>query len=72
MKDENSRIHCAFLMGNARLEPFREISIPRLELTAAVISVKLSKIIREELDVKFQKVFYWTDSMSVLKCINNE
>ena len=50
----------------------REISIPRLELTAAVISVKLSKIIREELNMNFQKVFYWTDSMSVLKCINNE
>ena len=72
VKDENSRIHCAFVMGKARLAPVREISIPRLELTAAVISVKLSNIIREELDVKFQKVFYWTDSMSVLKCINNE
>ena len=71
-KDENSQIHCAFVMGKARLAPVREISIPRLELTAAVISVKLSKIIREELDVNFQKVFYWTDSMSVLKCINNE
>ena len=71
-KDENSQIHCAFVMGKARLAPVREISIPRLELTAAVISVKLSKIIREELDMNFQKVFYWTDSMSVLKCINNE
>ncbi|XP_073243584.1 uncharacterized protein [Porites lutea] len=59
-------------MGKARLAPVREISIPRLELTAAVISVKLSKIIRDELDMNFQKVFYRTDSMSVLKCINNE
>ena len=72
VKDENSRIHCAFVMGKARLAPVREISIPRLELTAAVISLKLSKIIREELDMNFQKVFYWTDSMSMLKCINNE
>jgi len=59
-------------VGKAMLAPVREISIPRLELTAAVISVKLSKIIREELDMNFQKVFYWADSMSVLKCINNE
>ena len=36
--------HCAFVMGKARLAPIREISIPRLELAAAVISVKLSKI----------------------------
>ena len=72
MKDENSRIYCASVMGKARLAPVREISIPRLELTAAVISVRLSKIIREELDMNFQKLFYWTDSMSVLKCINKE
>ena len=72
VKDEYSRIHCAFVMGKARLAPVREISVPRLELTAAVISVKLFRIIREELDMNFQKVFYRTDSMSALKCINNE
>ena len=59
-------------MGEARLAPVREISIPRFYLTAAVISVKLSKIIREELDMNFQKVCCWTDSMSVLKCNKNE
>ena len=45
---------------------------PRLELTAAVISVRLSQIIQEELDLAVQGVYYWTDSMSVLKCIYNE
>ncbi|KAK3700060.1 hypothetical protein QZH41_004360 [Actinostola sp. cb2023] len=69
--DDRSRIHCAFIMGKARLAPLREISIPRLELTAAVISVKLSKAIREQLDWTVQRVYYWTDSSSVLKCINN-
>lgn len=68
----DGRIHCAFVMGKARLALLREISIPRLELTAAVISVKLRAIMREELDVAIQRVYYWTDSTSVLKCINNE
>ena len=72
LKDASNQIHCAFVMGKAILAPIREISIPRLELTAAVISVRLSKMIREELDVSIQRVYYWTDSMSVLKCINNE
>ena len=66
------RIHCSFVMGKARLAPIREITIPRLELTAAVISVKLSQIIREELETKIDQVNYWTDSMTVLKCINND
>ena len=29
-------------------------------------------MIRDELDVSIQRVYYCTDSMSVLKCINNE
>ena len=72
VKDVDGRVHCSFIMGKARLAPIREISIPRLELTAAVISVKLSRMIRDELDLTVNKVVYWTDSTSVLKCISNE
>lgn len=71
-EDVEGRVHCSFVMGKARLAPIREIFIPRLELTAAVISVKLSHAIRDELDLTVNKVIYWTDSNSVLKCINNE
>ena len=66
------RIHCSFVMGKARLAPIHEITIPRLELTAAVISVKLSEIIREELEIETDRVNYWTDSTTVLKCLNND
>ena len=59
-------------MGKSRLAMLREISIPRLELTAAVLSVRLSAIIREELDMSIQRTYYWMDSMSVLKCITNQ
>ena len=72
LKDVAGRVRCSFVMGKARLAPIREISIPKLELTAAVISVKLSHVIRDELDLTVNKVIYWTDSTSVLKCINNE
>ena len=59
LKDVSNGIHCAFVMGKARLAP-------------VLISVKLSKIIREEFDMTIDQVHYWTDSTSVLKCINNE
>ena len=72
LKDVNGRVHCSFIISKAWLAPIREISIPRLELTAAVISVKLSRMIRDELDLTVNKVVYWTDSTLVLKCINNE
>ena len=58
LKDVNDRVHCVFVMGKARLAPIREISNPRLELTASVISVRLSRIIREGLDMTVGHVYY--------------
>ena len=64
VKDVDGRVHCPFVMGKARLATIREFP--------AVISVKLSHVIRDELDLTVNKVIYWTDSTSVLKCINNK
>ena len=72
LKDVTGKIHCSFVTVKARLAPIKEISIPRLELTAAVISVKLSHAIRDDLDLAVNKSVYWTDSTSVLKCIHNQ
>ena len=74
LEDVTNQVHCVhvFVMGKAKLAPACEISNPRLELTAAVIFVRLSKIIREKLDMTIDHVCYWTDLISVLKCINNE
>ena len=77
--DQDDTIHCCFVLGKAHVAPMREITIPRLELSAAVISVKSNKIIQEKLDIEVDSVTYWTDSVtywtdsqSVLKCICNE
>ena len=36
MVDASGLIHCTFIMGKVRLCPLKVVSIPRLELTAAV------------------------------------
>ncbi|XP_044166590.1 uncharacterized protein LOC122950655 [Acropora millepora] len=76
---ENAQLHMfsdgsrvGFVMGKARLAPIHEITIPRLGLTDAVTSVKLSKIIREDLEIETDEVNYWTDSTTVLKCLSND
>ena len=65
-------MRCSYVMGKARLAPIHEITIPRLELSAAVISVKLNQIIRRELEIKIDGVNYWTDSTTALKRLNND
>ena len=47
--DENENIHCSLIIGKARVAPKEFVSIPRLELVAAVLSVKISNMIKKEL-----------------------
>ena len=48
------------------------MSIPRLELAAATVSVRVADMLKEELDYENVEDFYWTDSEVVLGFINNE
>ncbi|XP_077971754.1 uncharacterized protein LOC144425871 [Styela clava] len=64
-------VQCEFVAGKSRVTPLKAVSIPRLELCAAVVAAKLSAMIQSELEYKFERIVYWTDSMSVLQYINN-
>ena len=46
---KQASVHCSLVAGKARVAPSKLTTIPRLELTAAVVAVKLSLKIKEEL-----------------------
>ena len=71
MKNNNG-IHCAFLTSKARVAPLKQVTIPRLELTAAAVAVRMNHMLLKELQIPVNNVHYWTDSMSVLQYIQNE
>lgn len=66
------RIHCSLLVAKARVAPQMVVTVPRLELTAAVLSVKMSLFLRDELNLSIDREYFWTDSCVVLGYINNE
>ena len=71
--DEHQKIHCTFVMGKSRVAPLKPVTIPRLELTAAVCSARVSQQIRRELQKYHVDIeYYWTDSKVVLGYISNE
>ena len=70
--DDKGAPHCSFVLGKSRVTPLKVVSIPRLELAAAVVAVKLNCLIRNELEYPIHDTIYWTDSTVVLQYIRNE
>ena len=58
--------------GKSRVASLKTNTVPRMEQTAAVVSVKLHKLIVEQLDLPIHKAVFWTDSTIVLQYIRNE
>ncbi|XP_038060502.1 uncharacterized protein LOC119731404 [Patiria miniata] len=48
------------------------MTIPRLELMGATLSIKLDAMVRRELDVSLEDSVFWTDSTIVLQYVKNE
>lgn len=61
-----------FVMGKAKLTPRPEQTIPRLELSAAVLAVELADLISAELDLQLDATTFHSDSKVVLGYIFNE
>ena len=72
LEDEAHNVHCAFVMVKSRVAPLKPVTIPRLELTAAVCSVRISQQIHRELEYRIDEDFYLTDSKVALGYLNNE
>ena len=69
--NEDGQIHCSFVIGKARVTPLKSVTVPRLELTAAVLSVRISEQLKRELDIGITDEVFWTDSRVVLGYIAN-
>ena len=69
--DCQGRVTVSLLFSKARVAPIKQMTVPRLELCAAVLSVKVNMMLERELDISLDPAVYWTDSQVVLAYISN-
>ena len=71
MVDDNEQVHCALIFAKARVTPLKQITVPRLELTASLLSAKIVAMLKRELEYKNVNEFIWADSQVVLAYLTN-
>jgi len=62
----HGKVEVALVMTRARVAPLKSLSIPRMELQAAVLGARLGNFIREGHSRKINKIYYWPDNQTVL------
>lgn len=60
------------VMGKLRVAPRKIVTVPRLELTGATLSVNVSTFLCKELEYADNKQYFYIDSKVVLGYITNQ
>ena len=67
--DEETSVQ--LVMSKARIAPLKFLTIPRMELQAAVVGLRVGLKVAEELRIPKTKCWFWSDSQTVLQWINS-
>ncbi|XP_064653104.1 uncharacterized protein LOC135503459 [Lineus longissimus] len=67
--DQNGYTATRLVMSKSKVAPVKKVSLPRLELLAAVVNTRLVKFVKESLSRNIDRVTMWTDSTVTLAWI---
>ena len=72
-EDEKGNVETQLVMAKSKICPIKKaLSVPRIELSAGVLSVRVCRLVQDELSVPIDSIEYWVDSVSTLRYIQNE
>ena len=69
---EDGTVTCCLVASKSRVVPLQAVSIPRLELMAAIVGLRLAETIGNVLTIAKSRCMFWSDSMDVLYWIRGQ
>ncbi|XP_058456399.1 uncharacterized protein LOC131433814 [Malaya genurostris] len=69
---EGDNVECAIAGAKTRVAPLKLVTIPRLELQAAVLGARLAKTIAEQHKRTIVRRYFYTDSKDVMHWLNSD
>ncbi|XP_062538351.1 uncharacterized protein LOC134206637 [Armigeres subalbatus] len=63
---------CTLIASKTKVSPLKPLSIPRLELQAAMMGTRLMQSICSSMTLPIDKRFFWTDSSTVLAWLRSD
>lgn len=71
-KLNSGKFSCSLIMAKCRIAPLKQLTIPQIELNAAVLSKRGRKVLEKEMRYNFSRVYQLVDSETVLKMMNKK
>ncbi|XP_041463438.1 uncharacterized protein LOC121414350 [Lytechinus variegatus] len=69
---EGGTYEVRFVVAKSRVAPLKKLTMPRLELQAAVLATRLYTTVKKELRLEIEKVVFMTDSQIVLSWVRSQ
>ena len=70
--NKEGKIQVNLLCSKSKVAPIKSVSIPRLELQAAVVAVRMDATLKKQLHLDLGESRFWSDSQIALQYIANE
>lgn len=70
--EDNEGVDCCLIGAKTKVAPSKPLSIPRLELQAAILGIRLAENISKCQRIQVIERFFWSDSQTVLGWIQSE
>lgn len=71
-EDAQKEVYVSFVLARSRVAPQKKLSMPRLEVSAALTGAQLANVLQTELTLPIRKSVLWSDSTTVLHWIKSE